>query len=569
MRASNLLLTTLKESPSEAEVMSHKLMIRAAMIRKLASGLYTWLPLGLRVLHKVEAIIRDEMNGIGAQEILMPAVQPQELWEETKRWEQYGPTLLKMKDRQNREYCFGPTHEEVVTDLIRREIKSYKQLPLTLFQIQMKFRDEIRPRFGIMRAREFLMKDAYSFHLDLVSLQDTYQILFDAYCRIFTRLGLNFRPVLADTGNIGGTGSHEFQVLADAGEDLIAYCETSSYAANIEQAEALKPKEPRPAATEALGFVKTPGIKSVEEQAKFLKLQNKDILKTFIVKGKTEEYPFVAVMVRGDHDINPVKAQKLPLVSDPFTLASIEDVQRIANCSPGFVGPKGINLPLIADHAVLQMGNFICGANQNDTHYSGFNWGRDCEEPEAFDLRNVVEGDPSPDGQGTLRFTRGIEVGHIFQLGDKYSRSMTATVLDESGTARELMMGCYGIGVSRIVAAAIEQYHDEKGIIWPEAMAPFSVVLIAIGLHKSPALKEAAEKLYQELQEANIDVLYDDRDERAGVMFNDAELIGIPHRLVLSEKNLEANIIEYKSRKDGNTQHLSRAQIISFLKSSN
>jgi len=565
MRTSNLLLATLKESPSEAEVTSHKLMIRAGMIRKLASGLYTWLPLGLRVLHKVEAVIREEMNGIQGQEILMPAVQPQELWEESNRWGQYGPTLLKMTDRQGREYCFGPTHEEVVTDLIRREIKSYKQLPLTLYQIQMKFRDEIRPRFGIMRAREFLMKDAYSFHLDLGSLQETYQSMYEAYSRIFSRLGLNFRAVLADTGNIGGTGSHEFQVLAESGEDLIAYSNKSSYAANIEQAEALKPTEPRKAPTEALGFVKTPGIKSVVEQAKYLKLETKDILKTFLVNGSTEEYPFVALMVRGDHDINPIKAQKIPLVSNPFTLASIEDVQRIAACSPGFVGPKGLNVPLIADHAVMHMANFICGANQNDTHYSGFNWGRDCEEPEAQDLRNVVEGDPSPDGQGTLLFARGIEVGHIFQLGDKYSRSMNATVLDESGTARELMMGCYGIGVSRIVAAAIEQYHDEKGIIWPKTMAPFQVVLIAIGLHKSKPLKEAAEKLYQELLEARIEVLYDDRDERAGIMFADAELIGIPHRLVLSEKNLEANVVEYKARKDGKTEHLSKNQVVQFL----
>ncbi len=567
MRTSNLLLATLKESPSEAEIISHKLMLRAGLIRKLASGLYTWLPVGLRVLQKVEQVIREEMNRIGAQEILMPAVQPAELWQETGRWEQYGPTLLKMTDRNKREFCFGPTHEELVTDLIRRELKSYKQVPLTLYQIQMKFRDEIRPRFGIMRAREFLMKDAYSFDINFESLQKTYQTVYNAYNRIFTRLGLKFRAVLADTGNIGGSGSHEFQVLAESGEDLIAYSNEGTYAANIEQAEALPPKEAREAPSKALSFVETPGIKSVEEQARYLKLQPKDILKTLLVHGKTKEHPFVALLVRGDHTLNHVKAQKLPLVSNPLTMATIEEVQQIAGCTPGFVGAKGLNIPLIADHSVAKMANFICGANKNDTHYAGFNWGRDCEEPEVQDIRNVVENDPSPDGVGTISFARGIEVGHIFQLGDKYSQSMQAKVLDELGKPRLLMMGCYGIGVSRIVGAAIEQNHDEKGIIWPDSMAPFQVALIPIGLYKSKALKEAAEKLYQALCDAGIEVLLDDRDERPGVMFADSELIGIPHRLVLSEKGLEAGTVEYKARRgDGTTQNIKDDQIINFLK---
>jgi prolyl-tRNA synthetase len=568
MRVSQLLMATLKESPNDAEIMSHKLMLRAGLIRKLASGLYTWLPLGLRVLRKVERIIREEMNRIGAQEILMPAVQPAELWQETGRWEQYGPHLLKMTDRHKRAFCFGPTHEEVITDLIRRELKSYKQLPLSLYQIQVKFRDEIRPRFGVMRAREFLMKDAYSFHVDKTSLETTYQQFFQAYSKIFTRLGLTFRAVLADTGNIGGSVSHEFHVLANTGEDLLAYSDQSDYAANVEMAQSLLPVDNSETISdsETLSFVTTPGIKSVDGQANHLKVKTKKILKTLLVRGKTEPYPIVALLVRGDHELNPIKAEKHALVASPFQMISVEEVQNLAHCGPGFVGPKELNIPLIADPAVLAMTNFICGANKEDTHYAGFNWGRDCPKPEEADLRTVQEGDLSPDGKGTLRLIRGIEVGHIFQLGDKYSQAMNATVLDESGQAKTLMMGCYGIGVSRIVAAAIEQHHDDKGIIWPVSMAPFQVILIPIGLLNSTAVKTATETLYQELVDAGIEVLLDDRIERPGVMFADAELIGIPHRVVISEKNLANGNLEYKGRRDTTARMIPQTEIIGFLK---
>lgn len=566
MRTSNLLLATLKESPNEAELISHKLMLRAGMIRRLASGLYTWLPLGLKVLRKVETIVREEMNRIHAQEILMPAVQPAELWEETERWNQFGPSLLKMYDRHERPFCFGPTHEEVVTDLMRKELKSYKQLPTTVYQIQTKFRDEVRPRFGVMRAREFLMKDAYSFHLDTESLQKTYEDMYQAYTRIFTRLGLKFRAVLADTGSIGGSGSHEFHVLADSGEDLIAYSNTSEYAANVELAEALHPKEPRSAPAQSLSFTQTPGIKSVEKQAEYLHCQTKDILKTLLVKGSTPEHPVVALLIRGDHELNPIKAEKLDLVASPFELIPVEQVHSIAGCTPGFVGPKNLHIPLIADRSVAHMANFICGANQDDTHYAGFNWGRDCQEPEVADIRKVCMGDPSPDHQGTLQLTRGIEVGHIFQLGDKYSQAMQACVLDETGKARVLKMGCYGIGVSRIVAAAIEQNHDTKGIIWSPSLAPFEVILIPMGFHKSTAIQKAAEKLYQDLERAGIDILLDDRNERPGVMFNDAELIGIPHRLVLGEKTLASGAVEYKSRVAEQPEVIPVDNVIAFLK---
>jgi len=548
MRSSNLFFPTLRETPNDAEIISHQLMLRAGMIRKLASGLYTWLPLGLRVMRKVENIVREEMNKIGCQELLMPAIQPAELWEETSRWNQFGPSLLKIQDRHHRDFCFGPTHEEVITDVVRKEVKSYKQLPLILYQIQAKFRDEIRPRFGVMRAREFLMKDAYSFHLDSDSLQTTYDKMFQAYSNIFTRLGLKFKPVLADTGSIGGKVSHEFHVLADAGEDLLAVSTQGNYAANVELAEALAPEAPRAPASETLSQVKTPGIKSVEEQAKYLKVEPKKILKTLLVKGKTEAHPVVALLIQGDHELNPIKAEKHPLVTSPCTLIAVEDVLKLAKCSPGFVGPKGLNIPLIADRSVAHMANFICGANQDDTHFSGFNWGRDCEEPEVFDLRKVVEGDKTPQGPGTLTLTRGIEVGHIFQLGDKYSQAMNATVLNESGKAIALNMGCYGIGVSRIVAAAIEQNHDEKGIIWPNAMAPFQVVIIPIMMHKNLEVRETVERLYQQFLKQGIDVLLDDREERPGAMFADADLLGIPHRLVISEKGLSANTAEYKAR---------------------
>lgn len=567
MRTSNLLLATLKDTPSDAEIVSHQLMLRAGMIRKLASGLYTWLPVGLRVLRKVEAIIRKEMNQIHAQEILMPAVQPAELWQETLRWDQFGPGLLKIVDRHKREFCFGPTHEEVVTDLIRREVQSYKNLPLTLYQIQTKFRDEIRPRFGVMRAREFLMKDAYSFHLDKDSLQKTYEDMFQAYHNIFTALGLKFRAVLADTGSIGGSVSHEFQVLADAGEDTLAISTESQYAANMELAQALLSNTPRPEATQTLSFVTTPGIKSVEGQAKHLQLTPAQILKTLLVQGKTNEHPFVALLVRGDHELNAVKAEKHPLVASPLTLITPEQVQAIAHCSPGFVGPKDLAVPLIADPSAAQMSNFVAGANQEETHYAGFNWGRDCDEPELFDLRNVVEGDLSPDGLGVLTLTRGIEVGHIFQLGTKYSESMKATVLDESGRTRPLHMGCYGIGVSRIVAAAIEQNHDERGIVWPKAMAPFQISLIPVNMHKSALVRETAMHLYEALSKAGFDVLLDDRDERVGVMFAESELLGIPHRLVIGEKNLANDQLEYKARTDTTALLIpkSTAEVIAFL----
>lgn len=567
MRTSNLLFTTLKETPNDAEVVSHKLMLRAGMIRKLAAGLYTWLPIGLRVLRKVEKVVREEMNAIQAQEILMPAIQPAELWHETERWDQFGPALLKLKDRHQRDFCFGPTHEEVVTDLIRRELKSYKQLPLTVYQIQTKFRDEIRPRFGVMRAREFLMKDAYSFHLESSSLQETYQRMFEAYSRIFTRLNLKFRAVLADTGSIGGSVSHEFHVLADSGEDLIAFSDQSDYAANIEQAVALPPPASREKGQKMLSLVKTPNIKTVEGQAEHLKIQTRQILKTLLVQGKTPEHPIIALLVRGDHELNPIKAEKHPLVASPLTLISVEDLQKIAGCEPGFVGPKDLNIPLIADHSVLQMIDFVCGANQPDTHYAGFNWDRDCPAPVACDLRKVMEGDPSPDGQGTLSLRRGIEVGHIFQLGDKYSKAMKATVLDESGQARSLTMGCYGIGVSRIVAAAIEQNYDNKGIIWPLAMAPFQVSLIPITMYKSQSVREAAQFLYQALQDNGIEVLWDDRDERAGVMFADSDLLGIPHRIVISEKGLQNGMVEYKARAKEEMQNIPYTQTIEFLKS--
>lgn len=577
MRTSQLLIATVKETPADAEIMSHQLMLRAGMIRKLASGLYTWLPLGLKVLRKVEKVIREEMNQAGAQEILMPVVQPAELWQETDRWDKFGPQLLKIHDRHQREFCFGPTHEEVITDLMRRELKSYKQLPINLYQIQIKFRDEIRPRFGVMRAREFIMKDAYSFHIDNDSLQKTYDTMYEAYSNIFTRLGLKFRAVLADTGSIGGSVSHEFHVLADSGEDVIAYSTESTYAANLELAKSLlnesisttqsnnKSHTKNDHATNPLSFVKTPNIKSVEGQAEHLGVETKQILKTLLVKGKQKEHPIVALLVRGDHDLNPVKAEKCPLVAIPFTMASIEEVESLAHCGPGFVGPKELNIPMYADPAVLKMQNFICGANQEDTHYAGFNWGVDAETPIEWDLRFVKEGDQSPDGKGTIQFARGIEVGHIFQLGDKYSQAMNASVLDESGRSRVLVMGCYGIGVSRIVAAAIEQNHDAQGIRWPSIMAPFQIVLIPINMRRSEMVKKASEQLYQLLIDKGVDVLLDDRDERPGVMFADAELIGIPHRVVISEKGLANHQYEYKSREGETTQNLSLEQILELV----
>lgn len=567
MRTTQFLLATEKETPADAEVISHKLMLRAGMIRKLAAGLYTWLPMGLRVLRKVENIIREEMNKAGALEVLMPAVQPAELWQESGRWEKYGPELLRLHDRHNREFCFGPTHEEVITDLVRREIRSYKQLPANFYQIQTKFRDEIRPRFGVMRAREFLMKDAYSFHISEESLQQTYEVMHATYCRIFQRIGLDFRPVQADTGSIGGHASHEFHVLADSGEDLIAFSDTSDYAANVELAVALPPSAPRPAAGETMQAVATPGKHSIEEVSGFLKVPNTQTLKTLLVKaadGLPNEV--VALVVRGDHELNAIKAEKLPQVASPLTFATDEQIRSAANCDAGSIGPVGLTVPIIADHSALAVADFVCGANENGQHLTGVNWGRDLPEPIAADLRNVVEGDPSPDSQGALLLKRGIEVGHIFQLGKKYSESMNAHVLDENGKAVVMPMGCYGIGVSRIVASAIEQNHDDRGIIWPAAIAPFELVLVPINMHKSQRLRDAAESLYQDLLAAGIDVLLDDRKERPGVMFADMELIGIPHRLVISDSGLDDNKIEYRDRREPQNEYADLDKALVFIK---
>lgn len=561
MRTSQLLLATLKETPADAELVSHQLMLRAGMIRKLSAGLYSWLPLGMRVLHKVAAVVRQEMNQIGAQEVLMPAMQPAELWQETGRWTQFGPQLLTMRDRHDREYCYGPTHEEVITDLMRYELRSYKQLPSCFYQIQTKFRDEIRPRFGVMRAREFLMKDAYSFHLDKASLQETYDAMYGAYSNIFTRLGLSFRAVLADTGAIGGSQSHEFHVLADSGEDALAYSPESGYAANVELATSLTPAHTRAAAKETATLKETPNIRSVAEQAAHMGLQTQQIIKTLLVKG--EEVPVVALLLRGDHELNPLKAEKLPQVASPLTLIDEATLLATAQCQPGFVGPKGLNIPIIADHYVLGMSDFSCGANQNDKHYVGMNWERDLPLPTLVaDLRKVTAGDPSPDGKGTLELCRGIEVGHIFQLGNKYSTAMKATVLNEQGRQQVMEMGCYGIGVSRIVAAAIEQNHDAQGIIWPDIMAPFHIVLIPMQYDKSQRVRDAVTELYNTLQTAGFEVLLDDRNERPGVMFAESELIGIPHRLVLGERGLDAGTIEYKNRRTGEIEQLPLADIV-------
>lgn len=539
-------------------------MLRAGMIRKLAAGLYTWLPMGLRVLRKVETIVRDEMNRAGAQEVLMPAVQPAELWQESGRWEQYGPELLRIHDRHDREFCFGPTHEEVITDLVRNEIRSYKQLPANFYQIQTKFRDEIRPRFGIMRAREFIMKDAYSFHNDQASLEETYNLMYETYSRIFTRTGLNFRAVLAATGNIGGKVSHEFHVLADSGEDAIAFSSESNYAANVELADAVVPTGNRPASSEKLKTIETSGAHSIEAVSKFLKTTPDRCLKTLLVQGIDGQV--IALVLRGDHELNITKAEKLDQVAVPLTFATIEQINTVAGCNPGSVGPKGLKIPVIADHNAAHLADFVCGANENGKHLTGVNWGRDLPEPVVTDLRNVVEGDISPDGKGTLSIKRGIEVGHIFQLGKKYSEAMNAACLDEQGHTVVMTMGCYGIGVSRIVAAAIEQNNDEHGIIWPDAIAPFTVALLPMNMQKSLRVRDAAENLYQELLAAGIDVLFDDRKERAGVMFATMDLIGIPHRIVLSERGLDDGKIEYKHRRAIDAELVSLQEITVFLK---
>lgn len=564
MRTSQILISTLKEDPADAEVISHKLMLRAGLIRKLAAGLYTWLPMGLKVLRRVETIIREEMDRSGAQEVLMPSVQPAELWQESERWDQYGPELLRLNDRHQREFCYGPTHEEVITDLIRREIKSYKQLPANFYQVQTKFRDEIRPRFGIMRAREFLMKDAYSFHVDKDSLDQTYQDMHDAYSRIFQRCGLNFRPVRADSGAIGGSQSHEFHVLAESGEDAIAFSNESDYAANIEAAETLAVEKQEEVTAENMATVDTPDQHTIEEVSAFLGVPAQQCLKTLIALA--EDDSLVALVLRGDHQLNEIKAAKLEGVASPVQMASAERISAELGCDIGSLGPVGLNIPLLVDHAAAAVSNFICGANETGKHLTGTNWGRDCDVGDSVDLRNVVAGDPSPDGNGTLSIARGIEVGHIFQLGDKYSRAMQAEVLDENGKTVTMTMGCYGIGVSRVVAAAIEQNHDEHGIVWPTALAPYTVALLPMNMAKSDRVRETVAKLYQDLKTAGIEVLLDDRNVRPGIMFADMELIGIPHRIVVGEKGLADGNVEYKGRTDSDRTNLPLDEAVPFIR---
>ena len=565
MRASQFLIATVKETPADAELISHRLMIRAGLIRKLAAGLYTWLPTGLRVLRKVERIVREEMDRSGAQEVSMPVAQPAELWRESGRWEEYGPELLRFKDRHQRDFCLGPTHEEVITDLLRTEIRSYKQLPANFYQIQTKFRDEIRPRFGIMRAREFLMKDAYSFHLDRVSLQETYDVMHATYSAIFTRLGLDFRPVIADTGSIGGSASHEFQVLADSGEDVIAVSDSSDYAANIEMAEALVPGGERPAPGAAMGEVATPGQHSIEQVCEFLDLPRNSALKTLIVCGDNDTAPLVALVLRGDHQLNPVKTEKLEGIASPLAFAEEDAIEAACGAGPGSLGPVGLEIPLIVDRSAARVADFCCGANRDGIHLINANWERDCPARRIEDIREVVSGDPSPDGRGKLLIKRGIEVGHIFQLGRKYSEAMNAQVLDENGKNQTMTMGCYGIGVTRIVAAAIEQNHDDRGIIWPDAMAPFQVAIVPLNMQKSEQVANCAEQLYQSLTATGIDVLLDDRNERPGVKFADMELIGIPHRVVIGDRALAEGGLEYKGRREQEPGLVPESDILAFL----
>ena len=566
MHTSQFPINTLKEAPADAEIASHQLMMRSGMIRRIAAGIYTWMPLGLRVLRKVENIVREEMNNAGAIEVLMPAVQPAELWQESERWEQFGPELLRIIDRHDREFCFGPTHEEVITDLARREIRSYRQLPVNYYQIQTKFRDEIRPRFGVMRAREFLMKDAYSFHLSRDSLNETYQEMFDTYIRIFERTGLEFCPVMADSGSIGGSLSHEFHVLAESGEDAIAFSSQSDYAANVEMAEALEINLNRAKAKEDLQKVATPNQYSIGEVCGYLNIDTSKCLKTLLVNG-SEENITVALVLRGDHVLNAIKAAKLDAVADPLILASEETIRKAVGCSAGSVGPRGLKIRVLVDRSAAAMADFVCGANEEGYHLTGVNWGRDLPEPEVVDIRNVVDGDLSPDGHGTLSIARGIEVGHIFQLGDKYASRMKAEVLNENGRAITMMMGCYGIGISRIVAAAIEQNHDEKGIIWPANIAPFQIAFTPVNMHKSIRLEKAADRLYGDLRLAGYDVLYDDRKARPGVIFADMELIGIPHRIVISDRSLDNGTLEYKDRNNTDkTEVVPMKEIFDFLK---
>ncbi len=566
MRVSQFPLSTLRETPADAEVISHQLMLRAGLIRRTASGMYTWMPYGLRVLRKVEAIVREEMDRAGAVEVLMPSVQPAELWQESGRWEQYGPELLRLKDRHDREFCYGPTHEEIITDLMRRELNSYKQLPVNYYQIQTKFRDEVRPRFGVMRAREFLMKDAYSFHLTQDSLQATYDTMYAAYCRIFSRLGLNFRPVAADTGSIGGTGSHEFHVLAESGEDDIAFSTSSDYAANVEMAEAVAPAGERAAPTEAMYKVHTPNTKTIQALVDNFKLPVEKTIKTLIVAAAEGlEAKFVALLVRGDHELNEIKAEKLPEVAAPLRFATEDEIRALVGAGPGSLGPVNLPMPVIVDRTVAHMSDFGAGANEDDYHFFGINWGCDLPLPSVADLRNVKKGDPSPDGKGVLDIVRGIEVGHVFQLGKKYSGNMNATVLDENGKAQVMTMGCYGIGVSRVVAAAIEQNNDEFGIRWPAAMAPFQIVIAPVNMRKSEAVASAAEALYAQLRAAGLEVLLDDRDQRPGAMFADHELLGLPHRIVVSDRGLQAGELEYKARVGGDAEKVAVADVLAFL----
>lgn len=566
MKASHAHLVTLKEAPADAEIASQKLMIRAGMIRRIAAGIYTWLPLGLRSLRKVEAIVREEMNRAGAVEVLLPVVQPAELWQESGRWEHYGPELLRFKDRHERDFVLGPTHEEVITDLVRRDIKSYRQLPRHFYQIQTKFRDEIRPRFGVMRAREFIMKDGYSFHADFADLEREYRNMYDTYTRIFTRLGLKFRAVAADTGSIGGTGSHEFHVIADTGEDDIAYCPASDYAANVELAEALPPPGPRPAPGEPLVKVHTPGVKTIADLVDFLKIPVERTVKAIVVEG--EDGAPVLLLLRGDHELNEIKAQKLPGIRNPLTFADEAAIRAAFGAGPGSLGPVGFTGRVIADRTVAKMADFVVGANEDEHHYTGANLGRDFPEPEVADLRNVVAGDPSPDGKGTLEICRGIEVGHIFQLRTKYSEAMHCTFLDAEGRERPMEMGCYGIGVSRILGAAIEQNHDERGILWPAAIAPFEVVICPIGAAKSPMVAEAAEAIYRDCLAAGLDVVLDDRNERPGAMFADWELVGVPWRVVVSERGLAAGRYEVQHRREREARTLPIGEVVAELAAS-
>jgi len=564
MRLSQYPINTAKETPAEAELLSHQLMLRAGLIRREAAGLYTWLPMGLKTLRKVEAIIREEMDRAGALELVMPVFQPGELWQESGRWTAYGPELLRLKDRHERDFVAGPTHEEVITDIVRRDIKSYRQLPVNFYQVQTKFRDEIRPRFGVMRAREFIMKDAYSFHVDQASLEQGYRAMHAAYTRIFTRLGLDFRAVRADSGPIGGDVSQEFHVLAASGEDAIVFSDEDDYAANLEAAAALPPAEPRPAPQESLAKIATPGARTIEEVSRMLNVEPSRCLKTLLVEGSEEDV--VALVLRGDHELNAAKAQRLPGVASPLRMAGAERIARATGAQAGFIGPVGLRCRIYADHSALALADFICGANEKDLHLAGVNWDRDVGEVTAADIRNVRAGDPSPSGRGHLKIARGIEVGHIFQLGRKYSEPLKATVLDESGSEVTLLMGCYGIGVTRVVAAAIEQNHDERGIIWPEPLAPFQVVLVPLNLQKSPRVREVADRLYNELTALGLEVLYDDRDARPGVKFADAELLGIPHRVVVGDRGLDAGRLEYRYRRDTESTEFPADEAISFIK---